>query len=79
MTFFCVFKSLEYAQMSLGFLKNLHHNFKFAYEIGPRKFAFLDTQISLSSNNDFILITSVYRKPSDSKTIINFHAACPWI
>ena len=43
------------------------------------KLAFLDTQISLSSNNDLSLITSVYRKPTDTKTIINFHAVCPWI
>ena len=65
--------------MSLSFLNNLHSNLKFTCEIGPHKLAFLDTQISLSSNNDPSLITSVYRKPTDTKTILNFHAVCPWI
>ena len=40
---------------------------------------FMDTQISLSSNNDFFIITNVCRKPTDTKTIVNFHAVCPWI
>ena len=76
---FCVFNSLEYVKMFLSFLNNIHPNLKFTCEIGPQKLAFLDTQISLSSNNDLTLITSVYRKPTDTKTIINFHAVCPWI
>ena len=76
---FCVFNSLEYVNMFLSFLNNIHSNLKFTCEIGPQKLAFLDTQISLSSNNDLSLITSVYRKPTDTKTIINFHAVCPWI
>ena len=76
---FCVFNSLEYAKMFLSFLNNIHPNFKFTGEIGPQKLAFLDTQISLSSNNDLSLSTSVHRKPTDTKTILNFHAVCPWI
>ena len=69
---FCVDNSLEYVRMFLSFLNNIHPNLKFTCEIGPQKLAFLDTQISLSSNNDLSLITSVYRKPTDTKTIINF-------
>ena len=65
--------------MFLIFLNNIHPNLKFTSEIGPQKLAFLDTQISLSSNNDVSLITCVYRKPTYIKTIINFHAVCPWI
>ena len=76
---FCVFNSLEYVKMFLSFLNNIHPNLKFTCEIGPQKLAFMDTQISLSYNNDLTLITSVYRKPTDTKTIINFHAVCPWI
>ena len=76
---FCVFNSLEYAKMFLSFLINLHHNLKFTNEIGPHRLAFMDTQISLSSNNDLSLIIGVHRKPSDIKTIHNFHAVCPWI
>ena len=75
----CVFNSLEYVEMFLCFLNNIHPNLKFACEIGIQKLAFLDTQISLSSDNDLSLITSVYRKPTDNKTIIDFHAVCPWI
>ena len=65
--------------MFLSFLNSIHPNLKFPCEIGPHKLAFLDTKISLSSNNGLSLITSVYRKPTDTKTIINFHAVCPWI
>ena len=46
---FCVLNSLEYVKMILSFLNNMHPNLKFACEIGPHKFAFLDTQISLLS------------------------------
>ena len=76
---FCVFNSLEYVKTFLSFLNNMHSNLKFTWEIGPQKLAFLDTQISLSSNNDLSIITSVYRKPTDTKTILNFHAVCHWI
>ena len=65
--------------MFLSFLNNVHPNLKFTYEIGPLKLAFLKTQILLSSNNDLSLITSVYRKPTDTKTILIFHVVCPWI
>ena len=65
--------------MFFGFLNNIHPILKFTCEIGPQKLAFMGTQISLSSNNDLSLITSVYRNPTDTKTIINFHAVCPWI
>ena len=43
-------------------------------DIGPHKLAFMDSQMSLSSNNDFSLITNVYRKLTDTKTILAFHA-----
>ena len=54
-------------------------NLKFTCEIGPHKLAFLDTQISLSANNDLSLTTSVCSNATDTKTIINFHAVCTWI
>ena len=76
---FCVFNSLEYAKLFLCFLNNMHPNLRFTCEIGPHKFAFLDIQITLSSNNDPSLITSVYRKTTDTKTILNLHAISPWI
>ena len=65
--------------MFLSFLNNIHPNLMFTCEIGPQKLEYLDTQISLSSNNDLSLITSVHRKPTDTETIINFNAVCPWI
>ena len=76
---FCDLNSLEYVKMLLSFLNNMHPNLKFTCEIGPQKLAFMDTKISLSSNNDLSLITSAYRKPTDTKTILNFHAVCHWI
>ena len=75
---FCVFNSLEYVEMFLSFLNNIHPNLKSTCEIGPQKLAFMDTKISLSSNNDLSLITSVYRKPTDTETMNNFHAVCHW-
>ena len=74
---FCVFNFFEYVGMSLSFLNNIHPNLKLICEIGQQKLAFQDTQISLSSKNDLSLITSVCRKPIDTKTIINFKADCP--
>ena len=65
--------------MFLRFLNNLHLNLKVTYEIGPHKLAFLDIHISLSSNNDLSLTSNEHRKPTDTKTILNFHAVCPWI
>ena len=76
---FCVFSTLEYVEMFLMLLNSMHPNLKFTCEIGPHKLAFLAILISLSSNNDLSLITSAYRKPTDTITILNFHAACPWI
>ena len=58
--------------MFLSFLNNMLPNLKSTCEIEPHKLAFLDTQISLSSNNDLSLITSVYRKPTDTKAILSF-------
>ena len=74
---FCVFNSLEYVEMFLSFLTNLHPNLKFTCEIGPHSVASMDTNISLSSNSDCSLITNVYRKPTDTKTNLNFQAVCP--
>ena len=39
----------------------------------------MDTQISLSSDNDHSLVTNVHRKPTDTKAIINFQSVCRWI
>ena len=64
---FCVFNSLEYTKMFLNLLNNLHPKYKFTYEIGLYRLAFLDTKISLSSNNHSSLISNVYRKPSQAK------------
>ena len=52
---------------------------KLACEFGPHKLAFLNIQISLSFNNDLSLNTSVYRKPTETKSILNFHTVCTWI
>ena len=65
--------------MFLCFVNNLHPNLKFTYDIGPHKLASMDINTSLSLNNDIILITGVYRKPTDTKTILNFYAVLPWI
>ena len=76
---FCVLNSSEYVEMFPSFLNNLHPNLKSTCEIGPRKLVFQDTQISFSSNNDLSLILYLYRKPTNTKTNLNFNAVCPWI
>ena len=76
---FCLSNSLDYGKMFIRFLNNMHPNSKFTCEIGPQKIAFMDNQISLCSNNGLSFITSAYRKPTDTKTTLNFHAVCPWI
>ena len=76
---FCVFGSLEYAKIILSFFNNLNPYLKSTYKIGTHKLAFLNTMITLSSNNDLSSITNVCRKPTDTKTILNFHAVCQWI
>ena len=76
---FSVFRFFEYIGILLSFLKNSHPNLVFTYEIGSHKLAFFVSLISLSSNNDFSLFTVVYRKPTDTIFILNFHAVCRWI
>ena len=56
---YCVLNSLEYVEMSLSSLISLHPNLKFTDKIGPYKLASMDTQISLSYDNDPSLITNV--------------------
>ena len=73
---FSASNSLENVKMLLSFLSNLHPNLKSTYEIEPHKLAFLDTPISLSSDNDISLNINIYRKPTNTKTILKFHAVC---
>ena len=76
---FCVFGSMESVGNFLEYL-NLHPNLKLTHELGPKKLAFLDTEIDLdliSSNFG----SQVYRKPTNTKVILNWTAYCPknWI
>lgn len=74
---FCVFKSHEYVMRFFDFLNGLHSNLKFTYELGPDQLAFLDTSITLPTDDSQIASSTVYRKPSNTNVILNYSALCP--
>ena len=55
-------------------LNKLHGNLKFTYELGNSYLPFLDTFISISSDN---FDSGVYRKETNTNVLLNFHAKCP--
>ena len=73
---FCVFGSMESVGNILEYLNHLHPNLKFTHELGPRKLAFLDTEIDLDLNSSNFG-SQVYRKPTNTKVILNWTAYCP--
>ena len=73
---FCVFGSMESVGNFLEYLNHLHPNLKFTHELGPRKLAFLDTEIDLDLNSSNFG-PQVYRKPTNTKVILNWTAYCP--
>ena len=70
---FCVFGSMESVGNFLENLNHLHPNLKFTHELGPRKLSFLDTEIDLYLNFG----SKAYRKPTNTKVILNWTAYCP--
>ena len=75
---FCAFTSNAYVIQFLEFLNSLHANLRFTFELGPDRLAFLDTHISLPTNDFDSVSSTVYRKPSNTNVILNFAAVCPW-
>ena len=73
---FCVFSSMDYVNKFLDYLNHLHPNLKFTHELGPRKLAFLDTEIDLDLNSGNFG-SQVYRKPTNTNVILNWTAYCP--
>lgn len=61
----------------LDLLNSLHANLKFTYELGPDHLAFLDTNITLPTDDCEGFSSSVYRKPSNTNVLLNFNAMCP--
>ena len=74
---FCVFKSQIHVQQFFGIINNLHCNLKFTYELGPDQLPFLDTKITLPTDDFKSVTSSVYRKPSNTNVLLNFSAMCP--
>ena len=75
---FCVFKSREMITEFHTFLNSLVENLKFTYEIGPKKLAFLDTEITLPNDSNSDCTFTVYRKPTNTNVLLNFSAICPF-
>jgi len=73
-----VFRQNSPYQGFLDRLNDLHPNLKFTAEVGPSTLPFLDTAISLPNIDDGIFTSDVYRKPTYTGLLLNFHAICPF-
>jgi hypothetical protein len=74
---FAVFDSVEMVSKFLQFLNNFHPNLTFTRELGDNELAFLDTKVRLPCVDHASVLTTVYRKPTNTDVILNFSAVCP--
>ena len=59
---FCVLRSEACVERFSDLLNSLHCNLKFVYELGPDQLAFLDTNITLPTDDSESASSTVYRK-----------------
>ena len=64
-----IFNIQAHVDKFLEFLNSLHPNLQFTTELGPRNLAFLDTQITLHSDNN--LNSTVFRKKTNTNVLLN--------
>ena len=57
-----------------AYANRCHESIKFTFESSKTRVSFLDVLINMHSN---VLSTSVYYKPTDNHTFLNFHSAHP--
>ena len=72
---FCLFENQKQAELFFNYLNERHPNIKFTMEIEvEKKLPFLDILL----NNEKVLTTSVYRKPTYTGLLMNFHSFLPF-
>lgn len=71
---FCVFQNDADVDCFLNFLNCQHTNLNFTVEKGTNRLAFLDTLIQVEDDD---VKSTVYRKPTYTGLMLNFHAYCP--
>ena len=74
---FCVFRSGISHESFLNKLNSLHPNLKFTMELGNSSLAFLDTFISLPTDDNGTFSSKVFRKATHTGLILNFESICP--
>ena len=74
---FCVFRSGISHESFLNKLNSLHPNLKFTMELGNSSLAFLDTFISLPTDDNGTFSSQVFRKATHTGLILNFESICP--
>ena len=74
---FCVFKAGTQHDAFLKMLNALHPNLKFTVEVGKSSISFLDTHISLPTNDGETFTSRVFRKATYTGLLLNFDAICP--
>ena len=74
---FCVFRSGIRHESFLNRLNSLHLNLKFTMELGNSSLAFLDTYISLPTDDNGTFSSRVFRKATHTGLILNFESICP--
>ena len=74
---FFVFREGVPFQALLDKLDNLHPNFIFTYELGPKMLPFLHKCISLPTSSEDSFTSKIFRKSSYTSLILNFSAIMP--
>ena len=74
---FCVFRSGIPYESFLNKLNALHPNLKFTMELGNSSLAFLDTYISLPTDDNGTFSSRIFRKATHTGLILNFESICP--
>ena len=74
---FCVFRSGTSHEAFLNKLNSMHNNLKFTVEVGNSSLAFLDTFITLPTEEGETFSSRVFRKATYTGLILNASSICP--
>ena len=75
---FCIFKNGNDFNDFLSLLNNTHPNLKFTFVKGSSSLPFLDVLVTLPTNSEEKIQTSVFRKPTFTGQLLNFSSICPF-
>ena len=74
---FCVFREGVDSKPFFEALNSLHINLKFTVENGDKCLSFLDTKVTLPSDESTDASINVFRKKTHTGLLLNFNAVCP--